>query len=434
MNKFRLFVAAIASAICGSVMADSAPMFGMPGSNVMPISNNDIRLVSETIDFYLLDDEYMVEVNYNFYNEGKTQNVELGFPTELKCCVDYRNFKASVNGQNVEVNRKPGAWSFIEKKGEEGVYPASLDQDGKTIPYSECSDCFPHYTVNNSSVKGGNSFDVFNVTFKGGDTTKVMNSYEQSYENLGHSEGFFFWYILETGRYWKGKIDEVIVRVHTNNYTPSRNYVFPVSQYDNYVRVFKDIEPDFNLYFHIPEIFNTMPEASSTLKAGKNNSYGVENLVDGNPATAWVEGVDGYGEGETLEFCMACNFEYDCGKETISKIHIVNGYAKNETTFKNNSRVKELEVRVRELVEKSVVEAPNSPYFNIEDAGDCYTLDSSFVYADRYYYFVLDDTMKEQTLDLGGAKEVFKVTFKIVSVYMGDKYKDTAISEIRFSN
>ncbi len=71
--------------------------------------------------------------------------------------------------------------------------------------------------------------------------------------------------------------------------------------------------------------------------------------------------------------------------------------------------------------------------FNIEDAGDCYSPNRSFVYADRYYYFVLDDTMKEQTLDLGGEKDVFKVTFKIISVYKGDKYKDTAISGIRFN-
>lgn len=427
MNKFRLFVAAILTAVSGSVMADSAPIFGMPGSDVMPISNNDIRLVSETIDFYLLDDEYMVEVNYNFYNEGKTQEIEVGFPTVSDHNDDdgYRNFHATVNGSTAMVTRKLGKWSLGKKKGES---VQMVDQDGKEIAKSDChsNNCFP-FECN------GNAFDAFKVTFKAGDTTKVMNSYEQNYEALGHSGGSFFWYILETGRYWKGKIDEVIVRVHTNNYTPSRNYVFPVSQYDNYLRVFKDIEPDFNLYFYIPEIFRTMPEASSTLPAGKNNSYGVENLVDGNPATAWVEGVDGYGEGVTLDFCMACNYDYDCGSENIYKINIVNGYAKNETTYKNNSRVKELEVHTTELVEKSVAEAPKSSYFNIEDAGDCYSPNRSFVYADRYYYFVLDDTMKEQTLDLGGEKDVFKLTFKIISVYKGDKYKDTAISGIRFN-
>lgn len=427
MNILRFFIIAIASALCGSVLADSAPMFEMPGSGVMPISNNDVRLVSETIDFYLLDNSYSVEVNYNFYNEGKTQDVELGFPTEMEG-VNYYDFETSVNGQSVKVTRKPGTWSFIEKKGE-GNSMVSIDQDGKEIPYSGFTESFPHYTVRDSWVKGGNAFDVFNVTFTGGDTTKVKNSYSIGYEGLGHRGGSFFWYILETGRYWKGKIDEVTVRVHTNNYTPSRNYLFPVDQYTNYVRVFKDIEPDFNLYFYRDDNFRTMPEASSTLQAGKNNSYSVENLVDGNPATAWVEGVDGYGEGQTLEFCMACNYDYACGAEQISKIHIVNGYAKNEATFKNNSRVNELEVRVTELVKRGVAEAPNSPYFNLNDAGEC----DPDVYADRYYYFVLDDTMKEQTLDFEGEKEIFKMKFKIVSVYKGDKYKDTAISEIRFS-
>ena len=120
MNKFRLFVAAILTAVSGSVMADSAPIFGMPGSDVMPISNNDIRLVSETIDFYLLDDEYMVEVNYNFYNEGKTQEIEVGFPTVSDHNDDdgYRNFHATVNGSTAMVTRKLGKWSLGKKKGE----------------------------------------------------------------------------------------------------------------------------------------------------------------------------------------------------------------------------------------------------------------------------------------------------------------------------
>ena len=424
MNKFRLFVAAILTAVSGSVMADSAPIFGMPGSDVMPISNNDIRLVSETIDFYLLDDEYMVEVNYNFYNEGKTQEIEVGFPTVSDHNDDdgYRNFHATVNGSTAMVTRKLGKWSLGKKKGES---VQMVDQDGKEIAKSDChsNNCFP-FECN------GNAFDAFKVTFKAGDTTKVMNSYEQNYEALGHSGGSFFWYILETGRYWKGKIDKVTVRIHTENYKKSRNYFVSSHKYDNYVREFKNIEPDFNLFYPLKNFARSMPEASSTLQSGKNNSYGVENLIDENPATAWVEGVDGYGEGETLDFCMACNFDYDCGSENIYKINIVNGYAKNETTFKNNSRVKELEVHTTELVEKRIVEASNGSYFNINDE---MCVSEDLVYADRYYYFVLDDTMKEQTLDLGGEKDVFKVTFKIISVYKGDKYKDTAISGIRFN-
>ena len=125
-----------------------------------------------------------------------------------------------------------------------------------------------------------------------------------------------------------------------------------------------------NLYFYIPEIFRTMPEASSTLPAGKNNSYGVENLVDGNPATAWVEGVDGYGEGETLDFCMACNFDYDCGSEKIYKINIVNGYAKNETTYKRkfNEILKALNFE-KNYSKKDIIEA----YLNTVSLGaGCY--------------------------------------------------------------
>ncbi|MBS7364814.1 MAG: hypothetical protein KIH03_13505 [Paludibacteraceae bacterium] len=431
MNRLRLFFATISSVICGSVMADSAPMYDMPGGAVMPISNNDIRLVSETIDFYLYEDNYDVEVNYDFYNEGKAQEIELGFPT-VSSDAGYKDFETFVNGQSIKVVRKPGEWSFLKKKGEHNAV-CSLDQNGNEIPYSQGIGSLPHYTINKEDggeekINGGDAFDVFRVTFKAGDTTKVKNTYNIAYENVGHDGDDFFWYILETGRYWKGKIDKVTVRIHTENYKKSRNYFVSSHKYDNYVREFKNIEPDFNLFYPLKNFARSMPEASSTLQSGKNNSYGVENLIDENPATAWVEGVNGYGEGETLKFCMTCDSDYDCWGEKISKIYVTNGYSKNEVSFKSNSRVKELEVYITEMIKRSVAEASKSPYFNIKD--DQCQLD--MVYADRYYYFVLDDTMKEQELDLDGVKEIVSMTFKIVSVYSGDKYKDTAVSGIRF--
>ncbi|HUX97323.1 MAG TPA: hypothetical protein VMV47_16435 [Bacteroidales bacterium] len=69
---------------------------------------------------------------------------------------------------------------------------------------------------------------------------------------------------------------------------------------------------------------------------GELGPYGAHNLLDDDPATAWVEGVKGYGKGEY--------FHIDLGYALPEKLEIRNGYQKSETVFKKNSRVKSIKV------------------------------------------------------------------------------------------
>ncbi|MEZ5801088.1 MAG: caspase family protein [Nitratireductor sp.] len=70
---------------------------------------------------------------------------------------------------------------------------------------------------------------------------------------------------------------------------------------------------------------------SSVLEPQKANRYGPGNLVDNNPATAWVEGVGGEGEGEELYIELS-------GPRSLSSLSFINGYAKNPDIFSKNSR------------------------------------------------------------------------------------------------
>ena len=107
MKKY--FISALLASAVSILYADNAPMFSLPGGNLMPINNEDIRLVSETIDFYLYPNHigYDVEINYNFYNEGETQKIQLGFPTDSIREI-YSDFVCTVNGKEVKVERKTG--------------------------------------------------------------------------------------------------------------------------------------------------------------------------------------------------------------------------------------------------------------------------------------------------------------------------------------
>ncbi|MDR3002343.1 MAG: hypothetical protein LBU89_13910 [Fibromonadaceae bacterium] len=74
---------------------------------------------------------------------------------------------------------------------------------------------------------------------------------------------------------------------------------------------------------------------SSTLAPQGNIHYSAKNLESGNLQAAWCEGVDGNGIGEHINM----NIEIK-GKAQFTSLMVVNGYAKNQTTWNNNARVK----------------------------------------------------------------------------------------------
>jgi pectate lyase len=131
--------------------------------------------------------------------------------------------------------------------------------------------------------------------------------------------------------------------------------------------------------------------ASSTLKATATNSYGATNLLDGDVTTAWNEGAQGVGIGEWVRFSFSKEI-------VISRIEIANGYQKDQQRFQGNPRVKSVKIE----------------YSN----GATQLVD-------------LLDTMEFQALT-PTHQPVEWVKLVIVSVYPGDQWEDTALSEVRF--
>jgi len=127
--------------------------------------------------------------------------------------------------------------------------------------------------------------------------------------------------------------------------------------------------------------------ASSTLEPNKK-SYRINNLIDHNPLTAWVEGDEGYGIGSYFEI----------SSNNLNTIY--NGYQNSPSNWLKNSRVKKFKV-----------------YFN----------------GKPLCYLVLKDEMGEQNFELPfdadwNTAHIFK--FEIIEVYKGTKYSDVCISEI----
>jgi hypothetical protein len=142
--------------------------------------------------------------------------------------------------------------------------------------------------------------------------------------------------------------------------------------------------------------------SSSSLQNDNKITYNSENTHDSDLKTAWVEGEKDYGIGQYIEYYFIRSSEYD-SINNIFGIEIYNGYRANDKLWKENSRVKKLKVWVNDR--------------------PCVIL-------------LLADTKMMQRFCIGSIplipdKEV-KLRFEILEIYKGDKYSDTAISEISF--
>ena len=146
--------------------------------------------------------------------------------------------------------------------------------------------------------------------------------------------------------------------------------------------------------------------ASSYLKGTKNISYIPKNMHDLNYETAWVEGVDGYGVGESV------TYHFPPESPRITSLIVVNGYVKSEKTWKENSRVKKLKMYISDVpyVILNLEDTRKEQIFNVAPLG----------YGDRKDW----DKLK--------AKPWWSIKFEIMEVYEGDKYDETAITEIYF--
>ena len=143
---------------------------------------------------------------------------------------------------------------------------------------------------------------------------------------------------------------------------------------------------------------NYLVKSSSSLSSENTTSYIAKNANDLSYKTAWVEGKSDEGIGEYLEYYFKNK------SPRITKIIISNGYMKSDTTWKNNNRVKKLKF---------------------------------YVNGKEYGILNLNDSKTDQVFEIGtfghnqnGSDLILK--FEILEVYKGDKYNDTAITEIYF--
>jgi len=122
-------------------------------------------------------------------------------------------------------------------------------------------------------------------------------------------------------------------------------------------------------------------------------TYDAVNTLDGNPNTAWN------GNGE----CIGCRLRYDFSRtRKLGVVSVVNGYAKNESVFRANARLREVRFMMS---------------------------------GERQFRHILRDTPTPQDIrgDFGTTEYL---ELEILSVYPGDEshLNDAAVTDIDFFN
>lgn len=130
-------------------------------------------------------------------------------------------------------------------------------------------------------------------------------------------------------------------------------------------------------------------QASSELDE-KSANYSPDLAVDGDSGTAWVEGVDGQGMGESITLTFDQVYR-------VSGLDIRAGYQKSTDLYYKNSRPKTITVEFSD---------GTSEQCDLRDVND------------------------KQTIFFSKPVATDRLTIRIDSVYAGNKYTDTAISEV----
>lgn len=138
--------------------------------------------------------------------------------------------------------------------------------------------------------------------------------------------------------------------------------------------------------------------------ASKDNAtYLATNICDGDLKTAWVEGADGNGEGQSITL-------YLDGVHNISRLKIYNGYLKNKRRYSINGKVT-----------KAVIDYGNGYQQHV----DVHTIFVPEEETDFEPYEIIETIVipdQEVSTDT--------ITFTIEEADSGSKYQDTAVSEI----
>ena len=370
---------------------------GGVGETPMPRNSKDIIMEKEVVHVILHEDFAEVECAYQFKNTGKAQAVMMGFPERPHQDSDFLPitiFRAYIDEKEIpvkmtEVTLEQGQFGY-EEYGEKSnwfiqevpfeagerkvVVNRYLGPHGGTVsPASSYMTNFAYILHTGATWKGKLGRSDVIVTFAGGFTWDSFKADAKAYEAIDYAvpQGEFVrpegYRKTDTGVSWTFTDFE------------------PKAPDDNIsVGFFRDARPDG------PDV--PAASASSSLDTS-THKYPPSQAFDGDIQTAWAEGAEGAGVGESIKAVFK-------KPRQVAEVRILPGYTKRLDLFRKYSRPKAATLKFSDGTSVRV---------KLEDAPEI-------------QYITLDTPIEAKWAEL-----------TIDDVYKGDVGADTYITEIEFA-
>lgn len=393
----------------------------MNSGDIQLMKKADISLDEELLRIRIDGDYADVHVHYTWTNHGATETVDYGFPVDV------------LKESNLY---QPNEW-------EKDCLPSFGFSEGKKeLPYSSYMDSKELTWGTGEFTRNGlRKWFVTKLQFPAGGQKRLSVDYrvKNLFDDWEFTKSFFteystreFRYRLSPSGYWgRGKAKKLKIILDLTELVRNGAVIQEVSlpkskEYDGlWVSELEDFDlakaEDIRVVYNVESALRTETlrkrrpkkenlvriEASSTLKG----NYNVKNLLDGDLDTVWVEGKQGSGVGEWVEV--------ELKNYALGAIGVINGYTKNEETYRKNNRIKSLKI---EVVHKSwdskrsfetteeIIQLPDQPFAKLN----------------KKVFWPFTDILKNS----GEPPETYKVRLTILSVYPGTEFNDTCISEL----
>jgi hypothetical protein len=389
-------------------------------SAFQPIGVEQVEMLSELLEIDLHIEYADIRIEYVLHNPGKKVTVECGFPA----VTEEGNMFA------------PPPTAPPKPKLLEGF---ALLADGKAITAKIRAD---EAGVPGHTGRQIESWHVVKIPFAAGQTRHIQVRYRNPYHCSFYSvsddwsrSAPSLTYAFSAAALWAGPIKQGTVVINATSVDPTQvRFNHPkrfVGEKGTWKWSFTDFEPtleddlvietrqdqhgwndgDFNSGGYFAEGGDSRDgitknarwmryaeftaTSSSSLKEADGTEHKAENISDWARDTAWVEGQESDGVGESIVLTLK-------KPAKVSRVGIVNGYTKSRGLYAANNRAMMLKVSVND----------GKP-FDVEIPDE--------YLQEEHFWFELPKS----------AAPVKTIKLEIAAIYPGSMYKDTAISDIK---
>ena len=408
-----------------------------------PTEVEHVQIIDEQLSIALGDESADVEVRYVMKNViNRRVKVTFGFPIEAGRSGLYRSYEETISAGETERRLTKKEREQLTTEAGRNCADYVVQVDGKKARHRHQVEPFAAGAVGtfhgSEVLDGVIGWMVSSLAFMAGQERKVTIRYRAAYDRVGytvsddaHHSPPVFRYRLSTGGVWAGPILKGRVKVTLTGADPRWTEIKkPAGRFKrdsggggSWVWAFENLEPtladDIEITTGPPSheysrngtvFINTGDRwqlrhqdfkavASSTLEPDGKLTYGAENVIGPDYVTqwkenysAWSEGVDGEGIGETIDLTVGRPLP-------LTALRIHPGYGKSDHLFNANGRPATLRITLNE---------------------------------EHTFLANLRDSNQAQDIEIVDySKPVKSVQLKIEKVYSGNKFTDTCISDIR---